>query len=191
MDWSLLIYELRNGNNALLKTFYEQHSNYCIQRLTKENKCTHEDGEDIFIESVMNLREKLISGRVESVVNVRSYLYKTCHNMFLVRLDQNARMKKHLSEIERFYYDSDYLIENEVFDPELMVISKKAWNYLSERCKDIIHYFYVDKLDMQEIANLMGLANANVTKTTKSRCYKKFIEKAYELRGIVGDSITK
>lgn len=182
IDWTLLSKELRKGNNSVLGIFYEQHAGYCTNRMVKENKCSKEDAEDIFIESIMNLREKLIGGAEERILNVRAYLYRTCHNMFLTRLKQIERKKVQQSDIERFYYDSNYLqAEDQPFDPVLMEITKKAWNFLSERCRDILFFFYVDKLAMEEIADLMALAGKDVAKTTKSRCYKKLIEKASEL----------
>ncbi len=182
MNRNQLISDLKKGNNDILKTFYEQFANYCKQRLTNENRCSREDAEDIFIESLMNLREKLINGKVKSIANVKSYLYNTCHNMLLVRLEQEAKHQKYASDLERFYYESEYNREGMEYDPELMNITKKSWDLLPERCKDILHLYYVDKVCMKEIAGLMDLSNADVAKTTKSRCYKKWIEKAIELK---------
>lgn len=192
IDWGFLVAELKKGNNEVLGVFYEQHSSYCNRRLLKENKCTQEDAEDIFIESIMNLREKLISGREVAILNVRAYLYRTCHNMFLYRLKKSERLQHHHSEIERFYYDSNYLqSEDGPFDPKLIAITNKAWEILSERCKDILYFFYVDKLGMKEIARLMDLSTSDVAKTTKSRCYKKLVDFAIELQNTEEKSMTE
>ncbi len=191
LNWSSLVDELKNGNNQGLTIFYREYSGYCINRLVKQNKCSMEDAEDIFIEAVMNLREKLVGGQLDRVMNVKSYLYKTCHNMFLVRLDQQSRFREKLSDIERFYYQSNHQEKYERFDAHLMEATKEAWSNLSERCKDIIHYFYVDNLSMSEIAELMDLSDRNVAKTTKSRCYKKFVEMALELKTIKESSVDK
>lgn len=124
----------------------------------------------------MNLREKLISGKETMILNVRAYLYQTCYNTFLVRLRQESRAQRKLSDLEMFYYDSIYTVEDQSFDKELLKSTMQAWGLLSDRCRDILYFFYVDKLSMKEITGLMGLANANVTKTTKARCYKKWAE---------------
>ncbi len=181
MVWAEIIEELRNGKNAILKTFYLQHAEYCIQKLTKKNRCPIEDAEDIFVDALINLREKLISGKVTAIANVRSYLYKTCDNMFLARLAHSKRAKRNLNELERFYYNSVFNQDELPFDVELMEITMAAWSKLSERCKDILHYFYIDKLKMREISEVLGLSNADVAKTTKSRCYRKLVEIANEL----------
>ncbi len=183
MDWSSIIKQLKEGKNDALGEFYKDHSDFCINKLIKENQCNQEDASDIFVEAIMSLREKLIGDKLDNVLNIRGYLYKTCHYMLLNRLDQSAKRQKKIPDIERFYYDSVYhQTQDPSYDPELLKISQQAWNYLSERCKDILNYFYIEKLDMSQISNLMELSNANVAKTTKSRCYKKFVEKAHELK---------
>ena len=183
MDHKFLIDRLKKGDNSVLKTFYENHGRYCVQKLVAENQCSLEDAEDIFIEAIMELREKLITGKTTEISNPRAYLYKTCHNMFLVRLKLDQRKRKKLSEIERFYYGSRYQVDQtDAYDPRLLEITIIAWNTLSEKCKDILNYFYIEKLVMSEIAKLMGLSNANVAKSTKSRCYKNFVTKAFEIK---------
>lgn len=145
--------------------------------------CSKENAEDIFVDSVMNFREKLVEGKIEMVLNIRAYLYKTCYNMFLVRLRQKQKKENLSDELEKFYYDSDYQSEDtEDFTEKLNEITMQAWGFLTERCKDILSYFYVDRLRMKEIANLMGLSSSDVAKATKSRCYKAMVEKALELK---------
>lgn len=183
IDWDSIVADLRSGNNEVLRVFFEKHSNYCIGRLTNENQCTKEDAEDIFIESVMNLREKLVVGKLERVLSERSYLYKTCHNMFLSRLKQAKRTSSFSVELETFYYASEYQSEELAeYTERLSKITMEAWDYLTGKCKDILSFFYIDKIRMDEISELMGLSNADVAKTTKSRCYKKLVEKAMELK---------
>lgn len=184
LKWDTIVENLRTGNNEVLRIFFEKYSNYCIQRLTNENQCSKADAEDIFVEAIMNLRERLVNGKLDKVSNVKSYLFKTCYNMLLVRIRAQQKADAHSSDIERFYYESRFQSdENELIDPELINITMSAWKHLSEKCRDILHFFYVDKLRMEEISNLMGLSNSNVAKSTKSRCYKKFVEKAIELKG--------
>ncbi len=186
INWQELQSELKRGNNEMLSVFFQEHAGYCTRKLTKEHQCSQEDAEDIFIESVMNLREKLIKGAVEAVANVRSYLYKTCHYMLMDRLRKKGRQAQEEEDVVRFFYESAYTTENDPFDKELVEITKIAWNELSEKCKDILHFFYVDKLEMKEIAELMAFASADVAKTSKSRCFRQFATRAYELKNAHG-----
>lgn len=182
INWQELQYELKKGNNEMLSVFFQEHAGFCTRKLTREHQCSQEDAEDIFIESVMSLREKLIQGSVEAVANVRSYLYKTCHYMLMDRLRKKGREAQQEEDVARFFYESAYTTENDPFDKELMEITKIAWNELSEKCKDILHYFYVDRSEMKEIAEMMAFASANVAKTSKSRCFRHFASRAHELK---------
>ena len=174
----------------MLTPFFQNHAQYCTKRLARENQCSPEDAEDIFIESVMNLREKLIQGAVDAISNVRSYLFQTCHHMLLDRIRKTERMDKAADDVARFFYESTYSEEGSSFDPELLEITRRSWKELSEKCKDILHYFYVDRLDMKEIAELMTFSNANVAKTSKSRCFKHFSQRAFEMRQMKSAKLT-
>ena len=84
-----------------------------------------------------------------------------------------------MSDLEFYYYSSDHLADEDTdFAEVLSNAAKAAWESLGEKCKDIISYFYIDKLRMEQNAELMGFSSANVAKTTKSRCYKQLVSKA-------------
>ena len=57
---------------------------------------------------------------------------------------------------------------------------EKALGQLDKKCKEIIHASCIQNLSMKEVAKKMGFANANVAKTTKCRCYKKWRNKFKE-----------
>ena len=182
-EWEKLSEELKKGNNRVLGIFFQQHSQYCCQRLSRENNCSEDDARDFFIESVMSLRERIVRDPEVPVLNIRAFLYRACYNMFLSALRAKKAEPKPMSDLERYYLESDYhLDENPVFDQELLAITLRAWAGLSERCQDILHFFYVDRLRMKEIARLMGMANEDVAKTTKSRCYKKLVSMAFSFK---------
>jgi DNA-directed RNA polymerase specialized sigma24 family protein len=62
---------------------------------------------------------------------------------------------------------------------EKMQLSLQAFQKLKEACQKILRYFYVSHYSMEEIAESMEMASANVAKTQKNRCFnywKKIIE---------------
>ena len=120
------------GNNAALKGLYESCADYCTQKLTMETSATLEEAEDIFIEAVMNFREKLLSDKIDHLVSERAYIYKTCYNMYLVQIEKQKRWNRKINDIEFLYYSSDYQTESG-FDPNMLEATKIAWNQLSEK----------------------------------------------------------
>ena len=161
------------GDNSVLEVIYQSCADYCIQKLLRKTYISSEEAEDIFIDAVMNFREKLISDKIVHLISEKAYIYKTCFNMYLVRTEQEKRWKRKLNDIEFLYYSSDYHT-NSSFNEQMLEATKSAWSQMSEKCKDIISYFYIDKRSMTEIAEIMEFNSADVAKTTKSRCFKKF-----------------
>lgn len=181
-ELSVLSQAIKKGDNSVLSPIFQQNKVYCIEKLIHVKNCPPEEAEDIYMEAIMNFREKILLDKITFLTDVKFYLSQTCINMFLVRVKQKRRWTKQISDVQRFFYESEYLIEGSEYDyEEAIALARGAWDGLKEQCRDIIHYYYVDKLKMQEIAELMSFASANVAKTIKSRCYKKMLEIAQKL----------
>ncbi len=183
---SLIRDQLLKGDNSCLEEVFTDESDFCIQNLQKSSKCSLEEAEDIFIESVMNFREKIISGQLEQVRNVRNYIYTTCKNMWSTKVKKEISQEKKLGAISNFLYeeyenDPFTVIENREEEKRLLKFSKKSFEQLSEQCQDILHYFYVENYRLNDIAELMQLSSANVVKVMKFRCFKKLTTIAMEL----------
>ena len=171
---------LKADDNKALHFIYTEYGKYCVNRLVSLKSCSIEEAEDLFIEGVMIFREKILRGEIQHLTNTRFYIYKICENRYLAKLKLEKSKKNKLSEIEHFYYLSDYLKSDDDWDQNLLKATMHAWSGMKERCKDIIHYFYIDQLRMTEIAILMDLANADVAKSTKARCFKHLVTTAHK-----------
>lgn len=172
---------LLKGDNEALRYIYMQYGDYCINTMISQRSCGKEEAEDLFIEAVLILREKVMEGKIEQLTNTKYYLYKTCENIYLARLKSDKRKRQKLDDLKYFYYQSSLVEGEEEWDARLQKAAKQAWQELTEKCRDILNYFYVDSLRMTEIMELMDFASADVAKTTKARCYKKLMvmAKAY------------
>ena len=149
--------------------------------MTQKHKCSIDEAEGFFIEAVIVLREKILSGSITKLTNTRNYLYKISENIFLTQLKKERRKESRLPDLVEFYYSDNHSRQKHSTENEnLIQATKYGWQQLNEKCKDVIYYFYVDKLKMNHIAELMGFASADVAKTTKARCYKQMIIAAYD-----------
>lgn len=171
--------ELREGNTACLKEVFEKHGDYCIQNLIRKTGCSPQMAEDIFIDAIINFRDKLLADKISYLTSIRAYVYSTCINMYKASQYQKGRFENKKQDIESSLYeaeDQDYLsvtIAKEEQE-ELMRLSQDSFNALDDRCRSILRFFYVDNYDMKEIARRMEFANKDVAKTIKSRCFKKW-----------------
>ena len=164
------------NNNKALTYIYVEYGDYCTKKLTQRHKCSMNEAEGFFIEAVIVLREKVLSGNISKLTNTRNYLYKISENIFLTQLKKERRKENRLPDLVEYYYSDNHLDQKHNIENEnLRQATEYAWQQLNEKCKDVIYYFYVDKLRMSHIAELMGFASADVAKTTKARCYKQMI----------------
>jgi hypothetical protein len=55
-EFILLKLQLKAGNNDKLKFLFEANASYCVRKLVSEHRCSKEDAEDIYTDSILNFR---------------------------------------------------------------------------------------------------------------------------------------
>ena len=165
---------LKNDNEAF-EYIYLKCGDYCTKTLISKRNCTLEDAEDLFIDAVLIFRRKILNNEISYLINLKTYIYKICDNNFLAKLKKETTQKNKDLDVGKFLYQ-----ESVEQDPRLVNSARHAWDNLSEKCKDIIYLFYVEAINMEEKAKLLGLSNSDTAKSTKSRCYKRFVTLAKE-----------
>ena len=137
-----------------------------------------EDAEDIYIDAILNLREKIISGGIEFLTDPKNYLYATCQNMFLARLSKQQRVYSAAVEMYQSNYDDNFpLEENDAMaqKEEMVRLAETALSGIGDKCRHILKSFYFYKLSMEKIAAKFNMASTNVAKVSKSRCFQKLV----------------
>lgn len=185
LDFSKLVDQLKTGDNKLLQSIFKENSFYCIHGLLSKHSCSAEDAEDIYIDAILNLREKIISGKIEFLTDPKNYLYATCQNMFLARLSKQRRVYGAVVEMYQSSYDDDPDLEEN--DPvsereEMIRLTEYALSGIGSKCRDILKSFYFSRLSMEEIAAKFNMASANVAKVSKSRCFQKLVNNIKVIR---------
>ena len=147
---------------------------YCISNIMRKFGCPREDAEDILIDSIINFRDKILAGKVTYLSSIRNYIYTTCVNMKKERDYYAKRQKEKEGEVILYLYSDNE--ETKSYQEELLQISMQAFRQLSDSCQQILRYFYIYKLSMEQIADELEYSSANTAKVTKARCYKKWLE---------------
>ncbi|MEQ9405059.1 MAG: sigma-70 family RNA polymerase sigma factor [Cyclobacteriaceae bacterium] len=181
MRFRKIVDSIKSGDNVGLKHIYVEYGPYCVKKLISSRNCSTHDAEDLFIDAVIILRNNILQEKITDLGSVRAYLFKTCENIFLAKLKKEKSEENKHSEIKEIYYSNESENGDISWNNEIVNATKEAWSQLREKCQDILSYFYVDNLRMKEIAELMNFTNSDVAKTTKARCYKKFMQTAHEI----------
>lgn len=146
----------------------------------------NEDWEDVFEESILTLMRKVKNDTFSVVRNGGLFCY-------LVEIGKGhaknkMRKMRQLNEQEKEKIADNVHRENS--NPDLTTDDKqRAQDEFLERvidslpsdCKIIMKQFYWDNKPMDEIASMVGLANANSAKTRKNKCMNKLREIANNL----------
>lgn len=146
----------------------------------------NEDWEDVFEESILTLMRKVKDDTFSVVRNGGLFCY-------LVEIGKGhaknkMRKMRQLNEQEKEKIADNVHRENS--NPDLTTDDKqRAQDEFLERvidslpsdCKIIMKQFYWDNKPMDEIASMVGLANANSAKTRKNKCMNKLREIANNL----------
>ena len=179
--------EFLEDNYQSLRYIFEEYGMWCIENTQKRTGCDEGEAHDAFMDALVIFKDKVISGELEYLASIRNFLYTICVNTQMERKRQSIRKFGKTEDVREYLYDDivDDPFEDEVGelieDHTLLQRCFETLEELGEKCKKILQLFYVEELSISEIAQRLKLANNNVAKSSKSRCFKKWKEEILKL----------
>jgi len=162
----------RNAAETIYKLYFKM-----VQSLVLSNNGNGDDDKDIFQEGMVVLYEKSCSPDFSLNCQIKTYLYSVCRRLWLKRLQQMNRFPNVLDlAVETVSVDED-LDVHEKKNQEIVDLEKSI-NSLGEPCKGILEAYYVEKKNMQEIAQSFGYTNPDNAKNQKYKCLMR-LKKIY------------
>lgn len=138
-------------------------------KLVLKNSGTEEEAKDIYQDALVVLWQKAKSPDFILSSKISTYLYSVCMNLWRKEL---ARKSK-LTSNEGFDHGEEMPLE----EKEKNQLIQNCLNELGDTCRQILLYYYFDRLSMAEIAEKMGFANADTAKTKKYKCKQELDKK--------------
>ena len=163
-----LLKGLALGDKKAIETIYKDNFNM-VQSLVINNNGSAQEAKDIFQEAIIVLLEKARSGSFELNCQIKTYVYSVSRRIWLKRLQQYNRYSNELESMVGTVPVDDEVEEYEKRDQEFVMMEKAIAN-LGEPCKSLIEAFYIQKRNMQDIANQFGYTNADNAKNQKYKC---------------------
>ncbi len=158
-------------NDKAFKQLYRVYFSV-IQKIILNNSGDDQDAEDIFQDGLIVLYHQIKKGNLDLNCSLKTYLYSVCRNLWLKKLRKKSRIVE-LSDTLKSYIPIEDSHLKTLEESEQKKIVRLHLDQLSSGCKDILLYFYFEKIKMSEIAHLMNLANQQVAKNKKAGCMKK------------------
>lgn len=144
-----------------------------VRRHIIKNNGVLADANDVFQDAILSMYQKITRKKIDVIDNIGAYIFQSSKNLWLNKLRQQQRMSYSENEkIEQSGYE--HIITN-ILNNEQQSAIKELFVSVGERCKQLIALTLYEKKTMEEVAKLMGFANANAAKTQNYRCKKSLI----------------
>ncbi len=173
MSVSAMKKAMETGDHAVLGFIFQEYGPYCINRLQKHTSCGLKDAEDALMEAIVRFRRQVLSGKVQQVTHLREYIFRICLNVHKEQQRQRLQAEEHTYEVRSALYDQQE--QPEVYQQKKEVVLSSFYS-LGERCRQILSSFYVDDMSLSDIADKLDMASADVAKTARFRCFKKWLQ---------------
>lgn len=146
-----------------------------------------EEARDVFQETLCIFCEQAADGRLNGFDGqLRTYLFAVGRNILLTRFrsarirgDHSMRYAIHVQGVHQ--PNAQETMERE----EDLERVRKELSALGEDDRRVLELYYDQRLNMQEIAELMGYKNANVAKKKKSIALKRLMERVKRGMGLL------
>lgn len=173
---------LQQGNESLLDIVFKENYTKVVEILRYRYKADKADAEDIYMETILKFRDKVIDGKV-TYGNIQAYLSKTATHLFYNRQrNQSSRMKKMenylVAQKKEVFVEGDILQKAEE-EAEIAAIQKNkinairwAMKKLDETCRKLLTDTIVLGLKPSAVFEKYGYKNARVLTDKKGRCKK-------------------
>jgi RNA polymerase sigma factor (sigma-70 family) len=194
MDDHKIMEVLRTSeSDQALNQLYKQFP--MIRKLIRSNGGNTKDAEDIFQEALIILIRKAKDKDFELTAQLSTYLFSVCR--FLWKDQLKRKSNTHISYVDQAALGGDAdltgdawpgLTESEeaglyteVEKENRARLAEKVLQELKDRCREILLFFYQDRLSLKDIATRMGYSSENTAKNQKYKCLEAARNRLKEL----------
>ncbi len=166
-----IVQSVRRGEKEALLDLFDRNRKPVVTLVTRNGGST-DDAEDVLHESVVIFWEKVRDGSFEQRAAVGTFIYGIAKRVWLQRLSRRRRESPDDGQSDEAVSDAPAPDETLLADEEKSRIHA-AIKKLERTCRSLLILFYWENLAMEEIARLMGFANAQTAKAKKYQCKEK------------------
>ncbi|MBN2175106.1 MAG: sigma-70 family RNA polymerase sigma factor [Bacteroidales bacterium] len=163
---------LRNRNTEILDFIYDKYF-YQIKVFINQNNGTEEDAKDIYQDAILIIYQKIRQNNLTLKCSFNTYLYSVCRLLWLKQLEKRKLKQVFLEESGKFIdLNEDILSIDE--RNERYKLYQDHFQKLSYNCQKILELFLA-RIQLKEIAYLLGLKSDLYVKKRKHQCKEKLI----------------
>lgn len=138
------------------------------------NSGTQEDGEEVFFDALAIFDRNLREGKFQGRSTLNTYFFQIAKFQWLKRLDKHPPKLSALDPLILPNADVEEGVERSIIAAEHEQVFAELMLQVGERCKRIFALFHLG-YSMAEIAQDVGISDADQAKKEKSRCKKRLL----------------
>jgi len=185
MDEQLIYQQLRSGDEKVLKYFYQYHlAGFMSYAQNRFSLLTAPEYEDAYVKAVTDLYLRIRSDRfayspsqndtgAEGSEKLKSYVYKVATNQLLNNIDKKKVQMNHERKVSIFLDDQRQSSLSNMERADRAKLIQAALAKLPETERNIIILYVYQGIDMETIADKLGLKNRHVVKSIKVRAINR------------------
>ncbi len=162
---------LQRGDERGLVLLYKQCRNP-VRNYVLRNSGTQDDAEDLLQEAVVILWERIRSGSYEHAAKLETFVVAVAKNIWLRRLARKRREIPGDPIAFDALADGDRSPLEDLMQDEETARLASSLKSLGDPCRTLLLLYYYEERSMEEIARMMGFANADTVKSKKYQCKK-------------------
>jgi RNA polymerase sigma factor (sigma-70 family) len=163
-----LLKGLAENDGRAIRTLYKENFGL-VQSFIANNNGSFDDARDIFQEAIIVLYENVKTESFVLTCKISTYIFSVSRRLWLRRLQYNNRFSSKVESLEETIPVEEDIENNEQRNTDFAIMDQSLAN-LGQPCKSILEAYYLEKKDMNEIADTFGYTNADNAKNQKYKC---------------------
>lgn len=164
------------------KAFEQVYRNYfrMVQNYVLKNNGNEEDAQDVFQDTLIALVKSIQKPGFQLSAKLSTFIYGISSRVWLLKLRKRKEtVPFEVEEFDRNISETESgIAEKEIFEEKHQLMSLVLDN-LKEDCRTLLINYYFKKIQLKEVAKIMGYTEAFV-KVKKNRCMNAFRKKIQE-----------
>jgi RNA polymerase sigma factor (sigma-70 family) len=168
-----LLSSLRQGDNKALEHLYREYGPM-IFRFVWLNQGSRQEAEDLLQDGIVILLDILRKKDFRLRHRLKTFFYSICRNQWLKRW----RVKKRflIQDSEAYLEQLPEMAEEEPELPDDQEVYQEVKN-LQDPCYTLLVGYYYQKMNLEQLAQVLNYSTANVAKQRKFRCIERLKKK--------------
>ncbi|MEL6561667.1 MAG: sigma-70 family RNA polymerase sigma factor [Bacteroidota bacterium] len=173
----------RKVSNNALKEIYLANVKL-VEQYIMNHGGSQEDAADTYQDAVMVFYNLTREDRFEGKSSISTFIYSVARNIWSKKMRHLVK-QRNLKVVDFERLPEQDLPKNEI---DLQLILKGVMEQMGSDCKDLLTYFYYEKLSMSDIMEKFGLGSTQAAKNKKLRCVKKLMQ-LFKKNGITKENL--